>query len=113
MAFVNYRCGSVLDNCLATDLTLLTANPSHSTVLELRFCITGVLGDTFPSGDRGVMFGAEGGSGTDASRGLATPSFFAGLSFHDGNVIGLARDLDPVSLQVAAGVGSTTTGRDV
>jgi hypothetical protein len=55
------------------------------------------------------MFGAEGGSGT----GFATPSFFAGLSFHDGNVIGLARDLDPVSLQVAAGVGSTTTGRDV
>jgi hypothetical protein len=47
MAFVNYRCGSVLDNCLATDLTLLTANPSHSTVLELRFCITGVWATPF------------------------------------------------------------------
>jgi len=47
MAFVNYRCGSVLDNDLATDLTLLTANPSHSTVLELRFCITGVWATPF------------------------------------------------------------------
>jgi len=41
MAFVN-RCCSVLDNGLAADLTVLTANLSHSTVLELRFCISGV-----------------------------------------------------------------------
>ena len=35
MAFVNYRCCSVLDNSLVADLTVLTANLSHSNVLGL------------------------------------------------------------------------------
>jgi hypothetical protein len=46
--------------------------------------------------------------------GTWNPSFLSRYLSKAGNVIiGLTRDLDPANLQAAAGVGSTTTGRDV